>query len=104
MFLPFASTPRSSGRALAQLLLEVPAPWAPGAYVDHRLRTLPASERARDTAFQGEVPGDKPGPPRARDRPGAAGRVTVVLGCRPRSVARIWSDASRDGAPALEPS
>lgn len=54
MVLPFASTPRSSGRALARLLLDVPAPAASGAYVDHRLRTLPASERARDASFQAE--------------------------------------------------
>jgi NAD(P)-dependent dehydrogenase (short-subunit alcohol dehydrogenase family) len=53
--LPFASTPRSSGRALARLLLEVPAPAASGAYVDHRLRTVPASVRARDAGFQAQV-------------------------------------------------
>jgi protochlorophyllide reductase len=50
--LPFASTPQSSGRALARLLLDVHPPAASGAYVDHRLRTLPASDRARDPAFQ----------------------------------------------------
>ena len=50
----FASTPQASGRALARLLLEVPAPAASGAYVDHRLRTRPASERARDAGFQAE--------------------------------------------------
>ena len=55
MVLPFASSPQSSGRALAQLLLELPAPAASGAYVDHRLRTLPASERARNAAFQAKV-------------------------------------------------
>lgn len=54
MVLPFASTPQSSGRALARLLLEVPAPAASGAYVDHRLHTLPASARARDAGFQAE--------------------------------------------------
>jgi NAD(P)-dependent dehydrogenase (short-subunit alcohol dehydrogenase family) len=53
--LPFASTPQSSGESLARLLLDVPAPAASGAYVDHRLRTLPASERARDPDFQAEV-------------------------------------------------
>ena len=52
---PFASTPRASGRALARLLLEVPAPAASGAYVDHRVRTLPASERARHTDYQTDV-------------------------------------------------
>lgn len=55
MVLPFASTPQSSGRALARLLLELPPPAASGAYVDHRLRTLPASERARDAGFQADV-------------------------------------------------
>ncbi len=30
-------------------------PAASGAYVDHRVRALPASERARDTAFQTDV-------------------------------------------------
>ena len=57
MLLPFASTPRSSGLALARLLLEVPGGRgiSSGAYVDHRLRTRPASERARDAGFQAEV-------------------------------------------------
>jgi len=55
ILLPFSSSPQSSGRALARLLLEVPAPAATGAYVDHRLRTLPASERARDAGFQADV-------------------------------------------------
>lgn len=49
---PFASTPKASGDALARLLLDAPAPAASGAYVDHRLRTVPASERARDEQFQ----------------------------------------------------
>jgi NAD(P)-dependent dehydrogenase (short-subunit alcohol dehydrogenase family) len=53
--LPFASTPQVSGRALAQLLLELPAPVPSGAYVDHRLRPVPASERARDAGFQATV-------------------------------------------------
>ena len=53
--LPFASTPQASGRALAHLLLDVPPPAASGAYVDFRLRTRPASQRARDSAFQNEV-------------------------------------------------
>ena len=52
--LPFASSPHSSGRALARLVLEVPPP-RPRAYVDHRLRTRPASERARDAGFQAEL-------------------------------------------------
>lgn len=53
--LPFASTPQASGRALARLLLDNPAPAASGAYVDHRLRTVPASDRAQDPGFQTEV-------------------------------------------------
>ncbi len=52
---PMASTPQASGRALARLLLDDPPPAASGAYVDHRLRTLPASERARDATFQAAV-------------------------------------------------
>lgn len=51
----FASTPERSGRTLARLLLDEPAPAASGAYVDHRLRTRPASEQARDPGFQDEV-------------------------------------------------
>jgi NAD(P)-dependent dehydrogenase (short-subunit alcohol dehydrogenase family) len=53
--IPFASTPKASGQALARLLLEVPAPAASGSYVDHRLRTQPASAQARDASFQAEV-------------------------------------------------
>jgi NAD(P)-dependent dehydrogenase (short-subunit alcohol dehydrogenase family) len=53
--LPFGSTAKASGRALARLLLDDPAPAASGAYVDHRLRTVPASARARDERFQDEV-------------------------------------------------
>ena len=56
--LPFASTPRASGRALARLLLDDPAPAASGAYVDFRLRTRPASRRARETTFQDQVLAD----------------------------------------------
>lgn len=52
---PLASTPRISGRVLARLLLDDPPPAASGAYVDHRLRTVAASERARDVAFQTQV-------------------------------------------------
>ncbi len=55
---PFASTPRASGRVLARLLLDDPPPAATGSYVDHRLRTLPASQRARDTDFQARVLAD----------------------------------------------
>lgn len=52
--LPFASTPQASGRALARLLLDNPAPAASGAYLDHRLRTVPASDKAQDPGFQAE--------------------------------------------------
>ena len=50
-----ASTPTTSGQALTRLLLDTPAPAASGAYVDHRLRTVPASRRAQDPAFQADV-------------------------------------------------
>ena len=53
--LPFASTPKASGRALARLLLQTPPPAASGAYVDHHLHTVPASRRAQDPDFQAEV-------------------------------------------------
>lgn len=58
VLLPTASTPQRSGRALARLLLDDPPPAASGAYVDHRLHTLPASRRARDADFQTTVLGD----------------------------------------------
>lgn len=51
----FASTPERSGQALARLLLDEPPPAASGAYVDHRLRTRPASGQARDPGFQDQV-------------------------------------------------
>ena len=53
--LTFASTPEASGVALARLLLDTPPPAASGAYVDHRLRTVPASRRAQDPGFQAQV-------------------------------------------------
>ncbi|MGI8760944.1 MAG: SDR family NAD(P)-dependent oxidoreductase [Jatrophihabitantaceae bacterium] len=53
--LPFASTPKTSGKALARLLLDNPPPATTGAYVDYRLRTVPASPKAQDPAFQAEV-------------------------------------------------
>ena len=53
--LPFSSTSQASGRALARLLLDVPAPAASGAYVDHHLRTVPASRKAQDPTFQAHV-------------------------------------------------
>jgi NAD(P)-dependent dehydrogenase (short-subunit alcohol dehydrogenase family) len=55
---PFTSTPNASGTALARLLLDDPPPAASGAYVDFRLRTVPASQRARDPAFQDAVLGE----------------------------------------------
>ncbi len=53
--LPFASSPAASGRALAALLCDEPSPAASGDLVDHRLRRIPASERARDPAYQDRV-------------------------------------------------
>ncbi len=53
--LPFASTPQASGRALARLVLDQPAPVPSGSYVDFHLRAVPASERARDARFQAEI-------------------------------------------------
>ena len=50
--LPFASTPTASARAMATVLCEQPPPAASGAYVDHRLRVVPPSARARDVAYQ----------------------------------------------------
>ena len=49
--LPFAASPAASGRALARLLLDEPPPAPSGAYVDHRLRPVSASARARDPDF-----------------------------------------------------
>lgn len=53
--LPGASTPQASGRVLARLLLDDPAPAVSGAYVDHHLRTVAASPKAEDTSFQTSV-------------------------------------------------
>lgn len=53
--LPFASSPASSGRALAALACDEPAPAASGTYVDFRLRENSASERAEDPAYQDSV-------------------------------------------------
>jgi len=53
--MPFASTPKASGRALARLLLDDPPPAASGAYVNQRLRTVAPSAKAQDPAFQAEV-------------------------------------------------
>ncbi len=54
-FLPFASSATASGRAFASLLVHEPARVRSGAYVDHRLRDIPASVQARDPAFQDAV-------------------------------------------------
>ncbi len=54
-FLPFASSPAASGRALAALLCDGPAPAPSGSYVDHRLDAVSPSQRARDTAYQDAV-------------------------------------------------
>ena len=51
--LPFASTPRRSGRVLASLLLEDPAP--SGAVIDWRARPARISGRARDAAFGDDI-------------------------------------------------
>jgi NAD(P)-dependent dehydrogenase (short-subunit alcohol dehydrogenase family) len=53
--LPFASSPAASGRAFAALLCDEPPPVPTGSYVDHRLRVVRASTRARDTAYQDSV-------------------------------------------------
>ncbi len=53
--LPFATTPKHSGRALTALLLDEPAPVATGAVVDSRLQPGVASVRALDEAFQDDV-------------------------------------------------
>ena len=53
--LPFASSPAASGRALAALLCEDPSPAASGECVDHRLRRVRPSDRARDPAYQDRV-------------------------------------------------
>jgi len=53
--LPFASTPKISGKALARLLLDNPPPAPSGAYVNYRLRTVPASPTAQNPTFQAEV-------------------------------------------------
>jgi hypothetical protein len=53
--LPFASSAGASGRALATLVSEQPPPVPSGAYVDHRLRQVQPSARARDTDYQDAV-------------------------------------------------
>jgi NAD(P)-dependent dehydrogenase (short-subunit alcohol dehydrogenase family) len=53
--LPFASSPAASGRALATLISQRPPAVESGCYVDHRLRVVDASSRARDTSYQDSV-------------------------------------------------
>lgn len=53
--LPSASTPEQSGRTLARLLLDEPAPVPSGAVVDHRLGPAAISRRAADEAFAEQV-------------------------------------------------
>jgi hypothetical protein len=53
--LPFASSPAASGRALAALLCDDPSPAASGDHVDHRLRRVRPSARARDRGYQDSV-------------------------------------------------
>ena len=88
--IPFASTPKASGQALARLLLEVPAPAASGAYVDHRLRTQPASAQARDAGFQAEVLRDS-----RRASAGVAGRMLPRALPRPEAPAMEWPSLTR---------
>lgn len=52
--MPFASTPSRSGRTLASLLTDDPAP-ASGSALDHRTRPAAVSVRAADPRFQDEV-------------------------------------------------
>ena len=53
--LPFASSPTASGRALAALLCDEAPPAPSGCYVDHRLRVVAPSARARDLGYQDRV-------------------------------------------------
>jgi NAD(P)-dependent dehydrogenase (short-subunit alcohol dehydrogenase family) len=53
--LPFASSAAASGRALAELVRADPPPVPSGGCVDHRLRPLLPSLRARDAAYQDAV-------------------------------------------------
>jgi NAD(P)-dependent dehydrogenase (short-subunit alcohol dehydrogenase family) len=53
--LSLGATPERSGRALAALLLDEPAPAASGNVVDSRLQPGVVSRRARDEAFQDDV-------------------------------------------------
>lgn len=52
--MPFASTPRRSGRALAALLTEDP-PAPSGSVLDHRAKPAAVSARAAEASFQDEV-------------------------------------------------
>jgi hypothetical protein len=54
--MPFASTPERSGAVFASLLLDDPPPTPSGTVLDHRGRLARRSDRARDEAFQDEVP------------------------------------------------
>lgn len=53
--LPFASSPRASGTALARLLTAAPAPVPTGSYVDYRLKPQEPSERGASPTFQKAV-------------------------------------------------
>lgn len=50
--LPFASSPRASGRAFATLLTATPPPAPSGTYLDYHLTAINPSPRATDPAFQ----------------------------------------------------
>lgn len=53
--LPFASSPKVSGAALATLVRQDPPVVPSGSYVDHRLQVTDASSRARDQDYQDSV-------------------------------------------------
>ena len=89
-----------------------PGPAASGTYVDHRLRTRPASERARDANFQTDVLRDSRGPAGARDGPDAERTAPtvrlVVLGllllwCLDASASKVPHTPALDVQSGCEP-
>jgi len=54
-FLPFVSSARVSGSAMATLLCEDPVPARSGVYLDHRLNEVSPSARATDVSYQEAV-------------------------------------------------
>jgi NAD(P)-dependent dehydrogenase (short-subunit alcohol dehydrogenase family) len=73
--LPFASSPAASGRALAALVCDEPSPVASGHCVDHRLRRVRPSDRARDPAYQERVLHESRALLAALSRPDGPGRA-----------------------------